>query len=583
MTFIVTGSGKTGTGTFNVNPGALDHFAISPISSPQMVGTAITGITLTAQDRFNNTVTSYTGTVVYSGTAGVTGSSPAFSAGRLANVSVTPTVAGTGKTLIVTGSGKTGTSTFDVSPALDHFVISVIASPQTAGTAITGIILTAQDINNNTLTGFTGTVTYSGTAGVTGTSPAFSAGQLTGVSVIPTVAGSGKTFIISGFGKTATRTFDVNPGALDHFTISTIPSPQLVGAAITGITLTAKDLYNNTVTGFTSSVTYSGTAGVTGSSPAFSAGTLTGVSVTPTLVGSARTFIVTGSGKTGTSTFDVISTTLDHFAITGIPSVQTAGTAITGITLTAQDINNSTVTNFTGTVTYSGTAGVTGSSSAFTAGRLTGVSVTPILAGTGRTFIVTASGKTGTSSFQVNPAPLNHFDISPIASPQTVGVAITGITLKAQDIYNNTVTGFSGTVTYSGTAGITGKSAGFIAGQLTGVSVTPTVVGTGKTFIITGSGLTATSTFDVNPAMDHFAISVIASPQTAGTAITGISLAAQDVNNNPVTSFTGTVTYGGTAGVTGTFPGLHCWTVDRRECDPYRSRQRQDVHDQRVR
>ena len=556
MTFIVTGSGKTGTSTFNVNPGALDHFGISPIASPQMVGTAITGITLTAQDRFNNTVTSFTGTVVYSGTAGVTGSSPAFSAGRLANLSVTPTIAGVGKTLIVTGSGKTGTSTFDVSPALDHFVISVIASPQTAGTAITGITLTAQDINNNTLTGFTGTVTYSGTAGVTGTSPAFSAGQLTGVSVTPTIAGSARTFVISGFGKTATRSFDVNPGALDHFLISTIPSPQLVGAAITGITLTAKDLYNNTVTGFTGTVAYSGTAGVTGSSPAFSAGQVAGVSITPTLVGSARTFIVTGSGKTGTSTFDVISTTLDHFAITGIPSVQTAGTAITGITLTAQDINNSTVTNFTGTVTYSGTAGVTGTSSAFTAGRLTGVSVTPTLAGTGRTFIVSASGKTGTSTLQVNPAAMNHFSISPIASPQTVGVAITGITLTAQDIYNNTVTGFSGTVTYSGTAGITGKSPGFIAGQLTGVSVTPTVVGIGKTFIITGSGLTATSTFDVNPAMDHFAISAIASPQTAGTAITGITLTAQDINNNTVTSFTGTVTYGGTAGVTGTSPAF---------------------------
>ncbi len=96
------------------------------------------------------------------------------------------------------------------------------------------------------------------------------------MSVTPTVAGSGKTFTISGFGKTTTRTFDVNPGALNHFDISTILSPQVVGTAITGITLTAKDLYNNTITSFTSSVTYSGTAGVTGSSPRFQHRTVNG-------------------------------------------------------------------------------------------------------------------------------------------------------------------------------------------------------------------------------------------------------------------------------------------------------------------
>ena len=45
--------------------------------------------------------------------------------------------------------------------ALDHFDISTISSPQNSGTAITNIILTAQDINNNTVTSFTGTVTYS--------------------------------------------------------------------------------------------------------------------------------------------------------------------------------------------------------------------------------------------------------------------------------------------------------------------------------------------------------------------------------------------------------------------------------------
>ena len=108
MTFIVTGCTKTGTATFDVNPGALDHFAISTISSPQTAGTAITGITLTAQDVNNNTVTSFTGTVTYSGTAGITGTSAAFTAGVLTGVSVTPTVSGSGMTFVVTGSPRRG-------------------------------------------------------------------------------------------------------------------------------------------------------------------------------------------------------------------------------------------------------------------------------------------------------------------------------------------------------------------------------------------------------------------------------------------------------------------------------------------
>jgi methionine-rich copper-binding protein CopC len=80
---------------------------------------------------------------------------------------------------------------------LDHFAISPVASPQTAGTAITGITLTAKDASNNTATGFTGTVTFGGTGGFSGTSASFTAGVLTNVSLTPTVAGSNLTLTVS--------------------------------------------------------------------------------------------------------------------------------------------------------------------------------------------------------------------------------------------------------------------------------------------------------------------------------------------------------------------------------------------------
>ncbi len=101
-----------------------------------------------------------------------------------------------------------------------------------------------------------------------------------------------------------------SPGALDHFAISTIASPQTVGTAITGITLTAQDASNNTVSGFTGTVTFGGTAGITGTSANFIAGVLSGVSATPTVAGSNLSFTVTDgvSGKTGTATIAAIQT-----------------------------------------------------------------------------------------------------------------------------------------------------------------------------------------------------------------------------------------------------------------------------------
>ena len=146
---------------------------------------------------------------------------------------------------------------------------------------------------------------------------------------------------------------------------------------------------------------------------------------------------------------------LDHFAITPITSPQTAGTPITGITLTAQDANNVTVTSFTGTVTYSGTAGITGNSGIFTAGQLTDVSVTPTLVGSGLTFIITGAGKTGTCTFDVDPAfnltvpiwttwsPSNGSNLTEgpntsVATPGAVVAAADGWTLTVSDTKTNT-------------------------------------------------------------------------------------------------------------------------------------------------
>jgi autotransporter-associated beta strand protein len=213
----------------------------------------------------------------------------------------------------ITGDGTLTVGTESGPGPLHHFVISAISSPQTVGTPITGVTITAKDATEQTVTSFTGTITFSGTGGFTGTSASFTAGVLDGpLNVTPTVAGSDLTFTVDdGESHTGSTTITtIGHGPLHHFTITPIGGTQTVGTAITGITITAKDASDNTATGFTGTVSFSGTGGFTGTSSTFSLGVLSGVSVTPANAGSGLTLIVTEgvAGPTGTATITTIQT-----------------------------------------------------------------------------------------------------------------------------------------------------------------------------------------------------------------------------------------------------------------------------------
>jgi autotransporter-associated beta strand protein len=219
-----------------------------------------------------------------------------------------------GVSLTATNLGGTlasgNSAPFTVNASVDHFVISGVAATQTAGVVITNFTITAQDSGNNPLTTFTGTVTFGGTAGATGTSPAFVAGVCTNASVIVTNAGGGLTLTLSDGAVPTPHTATVNlttvnPGALNQFAI--VPaaiSVATAGAPLTLTSLTAKDAFGNVCgsgpNAFAGTVNFAGTAGVTGTSAAFVAGVLTNVSVTPTSAGSAKTITVNdGAGHAG--------------------------------------------------------------------------------------------------------------------------------------------------------------------------------------------------------------------------------------------------------------------------------------------
>ncbi len=478
--------------------------------------------------------------------------------------------------------------TFTDAATLAASGITGTPTAQTAGTSfnITNLVAADRQFNiDSTYTG-TKTIAYSGPGNSpSGASPtyttsvAFTAGQST--TTLATTLPKAETTTISATSATApaistgvaSSSLTVNPGAIANYTVSG-SSPQVAGTAF-NVTVTARDSLNNTVTtDSTTSVTMTGTGSVqfdgNGNSTfgevgdnikTLSSGTFT-ISAKDSVPETITITATDGNGKTGTSSPILVAGPLDHFAVT-TPGTQTAGTAFAITTITAQDANNNTVTTFTGTVDMSETGGGAGGtvtpsqSSAFTAGVLSGQSVTLTKSGSLVTITVTdhaGTGKTGVSgTFTVNPGTANKLAFGQQPTDTTAGVAISpAVTVIVQDQNGNTVTGSSASVTVgSANTAFTGSTLTVAAssGMATFSAIKPTTAGTSRTLTASSTGLTgATSSgFTVSAATANAYRITAASTTPAAGANDQLTITQVDQFGNTVTSFSGdaTLTFSG--------------------------------------
>jgi hypothetical protein len=101
---------------------------------------------------------------------------------------------------------------------------------------------------------------------------------------------------------------DLSAPAVNFFQISGMPPSVSMGASVTDLTITAMSAADTVATDFNGTVTFGGTAGVSGTSSSFVNGVLSGVSITPSISGNALSFTVDdGAGHTGSVTFDVLT------------------------------------------------------------------------------------------------------------------------------------------------------------------------------------------------------------------------------------------------------------------------------------
>jgi hypothetical protein len=242
---------------------------------------------------------------------------------------VTITTSGTDKRIDVSGGSPSSTGSSNlfnvVSESVASFSIQNIGTPQTAGTPF-NVTITALDGSGNTATDFNGTVSLSLNSGTLTptTSNNFVNGVFSGNVTVLSIAGSSGGKILSvddGASHVgSSNAFTVNPGALDHFFLSTIVT-QTAGVDFS-VTVTARDANDNDVS-HTGVVTLDDNTGtLTSSSLTFTSQTsqtVTDVDITFAQSG----VVITGSegSVSGLSnSFTVDPAGLDHFRSSGIGS-----------------------------------------------------------------------------------------------------------------------------------------------------------------------------------------------------------------------------------------------------------------------
>jgi alpha-tubulin suppressor-like RCC1 family protein len=543
LTVTVPGFGSVTTGSFTVDPAGLSSFDMTAATTTPSAGQA-DNLTITAEDAYGNTVTSYTGShsLTFSGAGSVGSYNPtvtnssgtAISFGSATALSFTNGVASVSgssngvmrlykaetASIVVsdgTHSNGAGLSVTVSAGALSSFGMTAATTTPTAGQA-DNLTITAQDQYGNTVTSYTGShsLTFSGAGSVGSYNPtvtnssgtAISFGSATALNFTNGVASvSGSSNGVMRLYKAETASIVVSDGTHSNgaglsVTVSALgvnsfllAAPGTVNAGETNtLTVTAQDLYGNTATSYTGShnltftctqgggctlgshvPTVNGVAFGTVTSISFSAG----VASPPMILYKAGTPTISASGEGHGSNSLSVTVVRGHVASFSLPTnitTRTAGAAFNLSLTGAQDAYGNVVSGtecvaFSGPLpSPNGTAplypnlgqgGCAADESAitFANGSSGNFSVTLYNATASNAITATDGGATAsTNSFQVNGGTTMGGFVLSGNTTVTAGAPFT-VTITATDTYGNDTLGFRA---YRGNHNLTFSGAGSI-------------------------------------------------------------------------------------------------------------------------
>lgn len=558
-----------GSSVIDVTPGWGVRLDVAPIAST--VGAGQTQSTkVTVYDSFGNVSTVFTGwIVVRSSDPRVTPAYHYFSAADQGTKTLPVTLYTAGSQAVTVSDNANPSTTFtqagiNVAPAAARTIGVTPLQGTTAGVS-QNVTVTARDVYGNVATGYTGTLHFA-SSDATATLPSdytftsSDAGAHTFAVIFRNA--SGQEITISD---AATPTMSyyqrdiyITPDVVNHFAVRSPSSSNVVAGTSIDLTVTANDVYGNTVTD------YSGTVNLTVTDRQSTFPVLYtfdpsegGVHVFSGLLKTAGDHSVTfadatDSGISGSVTgITVNAAAVSRFAIS--TNLNATAALNQSVTVRSTDEFGNAVDSYTGTVAFSSSDAAATLPVGFTFGnRDKGVAtfnVTFRTVGT-QTLTVTDAGQGIASTLKdivVTPsqAKVTSFAVSGMATP-TAGTA-GSFTVVARDASGTIVSGFRGTVSFSSSDVAAGLPANYTFTEADGGTHTfaATLFKAGTQSItvknVDDSAVTGTlSGIAVKAAAaSRFAISAPASA-TQGSSIK-FTVTVQDAYGNTVTDYAGKV------------------------------------------
>jgi hypothetical protein len=231
----------------------------------------------------------------------------------------------------------------------------------TAGNTLSGYAIT-RDANNNFVANVAVTWTMIATTGGVVAGDLVPAGDNKSAVFTGKLVGTGQIEASSGIlTKTPTGTLTVKPAAASAFVVSGIPTPITAGTSAS-VTITAKDPYGNTATGYagtvhlTSSDTQAGLPGDYTFVPGDGGvKTITGVILKTASTQSVTVTDTTTPSVNGSQSGIMVDpAAASAIVVSGIPNPVDVGTSASA-TVTAYDPYNNIATGYTGTVNFTST------------------------------------------------------------------------------------------------------------------------------------------------------------------------------------------------------------------------------------
>jgi len=463
----------TATDSIMVVPAALAQFAfVTPTSTP--AGTPFS-FTITAEDKYGNIETGYTGTVHFSAltsdTQAVLPADYTFTAADHGTHTFSATLFKAFGTYVPFLSAKdlaigvSSQTLVFVTPLAPNSL--TMTSPSGLGAAGTqsGVTVMALDIYGNVATSYTGTVHFSSSDAKADlpadyTFTASDQGRHNVLFVFKTLGTQSLTVTdTANPAFTSTQSVSVVPGAPVAWVVTGLPAGPTAGAAQT-FTLTALDAFGNVATNYLGTVhfTSSDAQAMLPANYTFTAADGGRHTFTATFkTAGPQSLTVTdtvNTAFTNTQSITVTPGAAASFVVTGFPAT-TAGVAHT-FTVTVKDAFGNVATNYSGTVTFSSSDPLAAlpANYSFTVADAGVHTFTATLKKAGTQSITVTDTQTPSATgietgIAVSAAAVTHFlIIAPSTVTQGVGFSFT---VESVDDFGNVNTGYRGSVHLSST------------------------------------------------------------------------------------------------------------------------------------